>query len=185
MRPGRLEVIAGCMFAGKTTELIRRLDAARQAGLRVMAFKHRLDARYHAVELATHDGGTFPAIAVGGILDLPGPAAPCNVIGIDEGQFFGDGLADACRAWTGAGVRVIVSGIDYNIRGRPFSPFPLLKAMAAEVLILHTPCDCCGGPGRYSQRVAPIVNGNMVGGRAEYSPRCERCFEPWTAEIPA
>jgi thymidine kinase len=184
MTTGRVEVIAGCMFAGKTAELIDRLRRGAEAGLRVRAFKHRLDARYRAIELATHDGRAYPALAVSDVAAIAEAARELDVLGVDEAQFFGPPIVELCAELRTAGKRVIVVGIDFNIRGRPFRPFPELKAMADEVCIMHHPCDGCGAPAVYSQRIAPIVDGNMVGGRAEYSPRCEACFVPWEGEIP-
>lgn len=182
---GRLKLFVGCMFAGKTAALIQCLRESQAHGLRVAAFKHRLDARYHAIELATHDGARFPAIAVARAADLEQAAAGLDVVGLDEAQFFGDELVDVVQRLLERGTDVIAAGIDFTIRGRPFDPFPALKALAGEIIELHAPCDLCGRPARFSQRVTPIREGNMVGGRNDYSPRCEACFEPWLGEIPA
>lgn len=180
---GRLELIVGCMFAGKTSGLIDRLEAARTAGLRAAAFKHHLDARYNAIELATHDGRHFPAVPVRDAAELETKAAECDVIGIDEVQFFGPPIVAVCERFLAAGKQLIAVGIDYNVRGRPFEPFPALKALATEITEMHTPCDVCGRPARYSQRLTPVINGNWVGGRDAYAPRCADCFEPYEGSL--
>ncbi len=177
-------MIAGCMFAGKTSALIERLDAARRAGRRVVACKHQLDARYDAIHLATHDGRTFPAIAVPDVEALRRAAADADVVGVDEAQFFGPPIVAVVDELIDRGVEVIAVGIDFNVRGKPFKPFPELKARAAEVVALTSPCTKCGKPARYSQRVTPIVNGDMVGGLKDYVPRCDDCFEPWSGPLP-
>lgn len=176
MRDGRIEVICGCMFAGKTARLIGLLRAAEAGGRRVIAFKHALDTRYAGAALATHDGLRFPAGVVAGTVELRMGLGACDVIGIDEGQFFGSALVEVCDEQMRLGRRVIVAGIDNDAWGRPFAPFPRLKELAAEVTHLTVPCTRCGAPSPYTQRITPIVGGSMVGGPGEYEPRCGRCF---------
>ncbi|MFQ5805842.1 MAG: thymidine kinase [Phycisphaerae bacterium] len=182
--PGGIEVICGCMFAGKTARLIERLRAARAAGQRTLAFKHALDSRYAPTELATHDGRYFPAQTVAELGLLETCAAAAEVIGIDEGQFFGRGLVAVCERLCERRRRVIIAGIDHNAWGRPFPPFPQLKEIADSVELMHAPCGVCGEPARYSQRVVPVVGGQMVGGPGEYEPRCPNCFVPLPGPCP-
>jgi len=172
------------MFAGKTARLIERLYAARAAGRSTLAVKHPLDDRYDPTELATHDGRRFPARTLPDAAALLAAAGDAEVVGIDEGQFFGPALVAACESLRRRGCRVIVAGIDHNAWGRPFPPFPQLKAVADEVEILHVPCTVCGAPARYSQRMTPVVDGRMVGGPGEYEPRCARCFIPLPGPCP-
>jgi len=180
---GRIEIICGCMFAGKTLELIERLAAARDAGQRILAIKHALDTRYDPGALATHDGRTLPAIAVddaGAILLL---ATDADVVGIDEAQFFRKSLVPVVRELAGRGKRVIVAGIDNDAWGRPFPPLPQLMPLADEVTVRTQPCTVCGRPARYSQRMTPVLDEFMVGGLSDYEPRCEKCFEPLPESI--
>lgn len=174
------------MFAGKTSALIERLDAARRAGRRVVACKHKLDARYDAIRLATHDGRTFPAVAVPDAAALRQAAreAEAEVVGVDEAHFFDPPIVAVIDELLARGAEVIAVGLDFNVRGRPLRPFPELKARASEVVLMTSPCTKCGKPAKYSQRITPIVGGDMVGGLKDYLPRCDDCFEPWTGPLP-
>lgn len=174
--PGRVIVIAGCMFAGKTARLIERLAAA--AGERVVACKHVLDSRYDPAHLATHDGRRFPAVAVPDPAAVERQAAEATVVGIDEAQFFGRALVAVCTRLRAAGGTVIVAGIHHDAWGQDFPPLPQLMALADEVELLHVPCTVCGRPAEYSQRLTPVPAGDMVGGPGDYEPRCGCCFEP-------
>lgn len=181
---GRIEVLCGCMFAGKTGELIRRLRGARETGLRVRAFKHVSDRRFGSETLCTHDGVEYEARVAAFPADLFAETDASEVIGIDEAQFFGPALTEVCQALRARGVRIIAAGIDHDAWGRPFPPMPQLKRCADEVLVLSAPCTRCGATARFSQRVSRIVGGDMVGGKGEYEPRCGRCFEPLTISAP-
>ena len=171
------------MFSGKTGRLIDELDAARQAGLSARALKHRLDRRYDTSQLATHDGRRFAATPVERSADVAALAEGVDVVGIDEGQFFDEGLVRGCELLRRRGQRVVVAGIDHDVWGRSFPPLPQLKEIADSVEVLHVPCTVCGRPARYSQRMVPVEAANMVGGPAEYQPRCAACFQP-LAEAP-
>jgi thymidine kinase len=172
---GRLEVIYGCMFAGKTTELIRRLVAAREGGLAAVAVKPRIDTRSGAARLATHTGSTLEALDIAVSEEIPGEA---DVIGIDEAHFFGEPLAGACRRLVAGGRRVIVAGVHLDHRGRPFAPFPTLLAAADEAVQLFAPCARCGRPAIHSHRRVAGEGRFVVGGADLYEPRCEGCFSP-------
>lgn len=175
---GGLVVIAGCMFAGKTARLIEHLEAARAAGRRVVACKHRLDARYHPDRLVTHDGREFPAIAVADCAEVAARADAAEVIGVDEAQFFGRELPAVCQTLMAAGKTVIVAGIDHDTWGQPFPPLPQLKALADKVEQKYAPCGVCGQPAELHQRMVPVVDGNLVGGPREVQPRCRAHFSP-------
>ena len=182
---GRIEVICGCMFAGKTALLIERLSEARAAGRRVRAFKHSLDTRYDVTRLATHDGRTFEAIPAADADAILRSRGDAEVIGIDEAQFFGRGLVAACQALHEAGVRVVLAGIHNDAWGRPFPPFPQLEPLQASRDVLRAACRACGAPGEFSQRMAPVTDEFMVGGVGDYEPRCAACFEPLPEPPPA
>lgn len=186
---GRLEIICGCMFAGKTGALIDRLRAAEASGRRVVAFKHTIDDRYDATHLVTHDGRRFDAV--------PAPQAAAviershingrlaDVIAVDEGHFFGRPLVAACEQLVARGARVIVVGLTNDAWGRPFPPFPELSALATEVIELRAPCRVCGRPAAYSQRMVPVTDEFMVGGLDEYEPRCATHFQSLPPPAPA
>lgn len=180
-KSGRIELICGCMFAGKTARLIALLDEARAAGMTTAAFKHVLDRRYRESELATHDDRHFPAEALAAAEEIEKRARAAQVVGVDEGQFFGPALIETASRLRAAGKRIIIAGIDYNAWGRDFEPFPGLKAVADAVEVLTRSCGVCGRPARYSQRMTPVLNGQMVGGPGEYEPRCAACFVPLPA----
>lgn len=181
---GKLIVICGCMFAGKTKRLIQRLEAAARRGRSVIACKHRLDARYDPARLRTHDGLEFDAVPVADASEVAARVGSAEVIGIDEAQFFGRGLADVCRELKSAGRMVIVAGIDHDAWGQDFPPLPQLKERADEVELLHVPCTVCDEPARFSQRVVPVTGADMVGGPNEYQPRCAAHFKPLPGPAP-
>jgi len=172
--PGRLEVICGCMFAGKTTELIRRLAQAGPG--RAVCLRPMSDTRSAAAATTTHDGASFTAVAVAsaaGIVEAAGAAA---VIGIDEAHFFGRELVAPVLALVRAGRRVIVAGVERDHRGGPFEPFPALLIEADEVIKLTARCAVCGGPAVHSQRTSDSDARIVVGGADAYQPRCRTCF---------
>ncbi len=180
---GRLELICGCMFSGKTTRLIQRLAAAQASGRRVLAIKHASDDRYHDQALATHDGRLLQAVPVPDADAIPAAASEAEVIGIDEGHFFAPRLIEVVYALRDAGRTVIVVGLDHDMWGRPLPPFPTLKRRADRIDILQIPCQVCGRPGRFSQRMTPIVDGNLVGGLESYEIRCRACFQPLETNV--
>lgn len=175
---GRLEVICGPMFAGKTTELLRRLGEAERAGVSVRAIKPARDTRYRVAEIATHTGQARAAEAVADAAGVLGASEGAAVVGIDEAHFFGSDLMPVVVTLIGRGVRVIAAGVERDHRGLPFEPFPALLCEADEVVKLSGTCAVCGQPSVHSQRMidsdAPIV----VGGAGMYQARCRRCFEP-------
>ncbi|MGD8453285.1 MAG: thymidine kinase [Phycisphaerae bacterium] len=181
---GRLEVVSGCMFSGKTARLIERLEQARADGRSVCAFKHALDRRYDTCRLATHDGRRFDAVAVSSGADIIEQSAAYAVVGIDEAHFFGRALVETCTSLRRRGQRVIVAGLPFDAWGQPFPPLPELQELAERVEVLRVPCTKCGQPACYSQRVVPVTNPDMVGGPGEYEPRCPACFEPLPPPAP-
>ncbi len=178
LQTGRIDVICGCMFSGKTTALIARLSDLRRRGMRVLAAKHTLDRRYDAWQLASHDGRHLPCRAVRTADELSAAAEGCDVVGCDEAQFFGLRLVEVCAALRARGAHVVAVGIDHDAWGRPFPPLPQLQAIADTVSVLTTPCRVCGAAARFSQRLTPVEDVAMVGGDGEYEPRCRAHFTP-------
>lgn len=172
---GHIEVIAGCMFSGKSEELIRRLRRAEIARQRVQIFKPAADTRSDGVE--SRDQRALEAIAVGSTQEIQQKLHwSVQVVGIDEAQFFDDGLSKLAVELADAGVRVIAAGLDMDFRGEPFGPLPALMAVADYVRKLHAICVRCGAPAMFSQRIAGGRNQVQVGDDESYEARCRRCF---------
>lgn len=173
---GWVEVICGSMFSGKTEELIRRLRRATLARQKVQVFKPRLDDRYDAADVVSHDDlrvGGVPVEHARDILRLVVDGTA--VVGIDEVQFFDEQLVYVVNELADRGVRVICAGLDQDAFGRPFSPVPQLLAVAERVEKLMAVCVVCGAPANRSQRTAYIADRISVGGAEAYEARCRRC----------
>ena len=175
---GRLELIYGCMFSGKTTELIRRLGAARQTGAEVVAIKPRRDTRYARDRIVTHVGDSFDATVIDQPEEVVSAAGGREVVGIDEAHFFDSRLADACRQLVELGRRVIVAMVDLDHRGRPFPAFPPLLALADEATRRTARCARCGQVAEFSQRLIDSDEPIVVGASESYEARCPSCFRP-------
>ena len=177
MPGGRIEVITGGMFSGKTEELVRRLRRAKIAKKNIIAFKHASDDRYDAVQIGSHNGLKFDAIPVTTIAELVEKAVEAEVVGIDEVQFFPPEIVDACEDLANTGVRVIVAGLDLDSMAIPFGPIPNLMAIAEEVDKLHAVCMVCGEPACRSQHKAGKADQVEVGAAA-YEARCRKHWTP-------
>jgi thymidine kinase len=176
---GWIEVVCGSMFSGKTEELLRRIKRARLARQPVLLFKPRIDNRYDAVKVVSHEGLNADAVPVSMAAEILERVAPGTaVVGIDEAQFFDDAVVAAADTLANQGVRVIAAGLDQDWRGRPFGPMPALMAVAEYVTKLHAVCSRCGGPGTRSQRLVATEGQLFVGGSSEYESRCRACFVP-------
>ena len=182
-RPGRIEVIAGVMFSGKSEELIRRVRRAVIAKNQVQVFKSHLDARYAGLySISTHDGGLVEAEPVDSSDEIMTRRRPdTQVLAVDEVQFLDDGIVTVANTLADQGVRIVLAGIDMDFRGLPFGPMPALLAIAEIVDKLQAICVVCGEPASRNQR---LVNGRpalwdsptiMVGGRESYEARCRSC----------
>ena len=176
-RRGRIEVICGSMFSGKTEELIRRMKRAQFAKQRVEIFKSSIDTRYSEGNVVSHDQNTIrstPIDSSGNILLL---ASDIDVVGIDEAQFLDDGLMDVCNQLANNGVRVIVAGLDMDYKGVPFGPIPALCAVADEVTKVHAICVKCGALAYVSHRLIADDHRVMLGEQQEYEPLCRECYQ--------
>jgi len=173
---GWIEVICGSMFSGKTEELIRRLKRAQIAKLKVEIFKPEMDTRYHVENVVSHQGNHITSTPVpisGNILLM---ADGMDVVGIDEAQFFDDGLVDVCNALADNGVRVIIAGLDMDYTGKPFGVMPKLMAVAEFVTKVHAICVDCGHIANHSYRMATDEKLVMLGETDFYKPLCRDCF---------
>lgn len=176
-RPGRIEVVCGSMFSGKTEELIRRMKRAKFAKQKVEIFKPSLDTRYSEEDVVSHDKNTIrstPIDSSGAILLL---ASDIDVVGIDEAQFFDDGLVEVCNQLANNGVRVIVAGLDMDYKGIPFEPIPALCAIADEVTKVHAICVKCGALAYVSHRLIHNDKRVLLGEKDEYEPLCRECYQ--------
>jgi len=181
--PGRLEVIAGPMFAGKTEELLRRVRRAVIAGRRVQVFAHVLDDRGQPGQIASHAGLDHPSLGVSSAHDIEGAVdADTDVVAIDEAQFFGSDLSGVVTRLAGRGAVVMVAGLDVTFDGLPFAPLPWLMALAERVDKLTAICTVCGTDAVYHTRVEPARAqatdpvAEHVGGLEKYQARCRHHF---------
>jgi len=179
-REGRIEAISGGMFSGKSEELVRRLRRAAIARQTVQVFKPAADTRHDPQRLITRDKRELEAVSVTCSCDIRQNLRPgVEVVGIDEAQFFDDGLVELVSELADSGVRVIVAGLDLDYLRRPFGPMPRILAIAEFVDKVHAVCMLCGAPAHYSQRIAGGGEQLQVGDTDAYEARCRRCYEPF------
>ncbi|PLW96580.1 MAG: thymidine kinase [Marinilabiliales bacterium] len=175
-RTGWIEVVCGSMFSGKTEELIRRLNRARIAKLKVEIFKPVIDTRYDEEEVVSHDDKAIKSTPVESSSQILLYANDVDVVGIDEAQFFDLELVNVCNKLADNGVRVICAGLDMDYTGKPFGPMPALIATAEFVDKVHAICVKCGNLAQYSHRT--VVNDKLVvlGETDSYEPLCRVCY---------
>ncbi len=172
---GWIEVITGCMFSGKTEELIRRLRRAQIAKQNVKIFKPKIDLRYSSNNIVSHNEQSMPSIIVEYPREILEYAAEAQVIGIDEAQFFDLTLVEVCNQLANEGKRVIVAGLDQDYRGIPFEPIPQLLAIAEYITKTLAICVVCGNPADKTQRKISSSERVLVGAQETYEARCRRC----------
>ncbi len=177
---GHIEVITGGMFSGKSEELVRRLRRAEIARQRVQVFKPGADTRHGPELLVTRDKRRLEAVSVMTTDQLRTHLeVGVDVVGIDEAQFFDEGLVAVAGELADRGVRVIVAGLDLDYLRRPFGPMPELMATAEYVDKVHAICVRCGSPAQYSHRIAGGADQLQIGDSEAYEARCRRCYEPY------
>lgn len=179
-RRGRIEVVCGSMFSGKTEELIRRLKRAKFAKQRIEIFKPAIDTRYSEEEVVSHDSNSILSTPIDSSASILLLSSGIDVIGIDEAQFFDMGLVDVCNQLANNGVRVIVAGLDMDFRGVPFGPMPGLMAIADDVTKVHAICVQCGDLAMYSHRKVSGERQVLLGETQEYEPLCRHCYQQAT-----
>lgn len=178
IRTGSVEVIVGSMFSGKTEELIRLLRRAQYARQPIQVFKPKIDDRYSKDHVASHDKTLLPSMPIEKAADLKKNLKPeTRVVGIDEGQFFGEDLVAIVNELADRGLRVIVAGLDMDWKGEPFHPMPALMATAEVVQKLRAVCVVCGEPASRTQRLVRNTDSILVGDRTAYESRCRSCFD--------
>lgn len=178
-----IEVVCGSMFSGKTEELLRRVKRAQIARQKTQVFKPVIDNRYSADHVQSHDSNRVasrPVEKSRDILKLVDDNT--RIVGIDEAQFFDDGIVDVAQKLAFRGIRVIVAGLDMDFRGQPFGPMPKLLAVAESVTKLSAVCVVCGEAASRSQRIAAPTGAEadriVVGAKDLYEARCRFCHEP-------
>lgn len=172
---GWIEVITGCMFSGKTEELIRRLRRAQIAKQKVKIFKPVIDARYDKDSIVSHSEQSLPSIQVKDANEIKNLVEDAQVIAIDEAQFFSNDIVKVCNELADEGKRVIVAGLDQDYKGMPFEPMPQLLAVAEYITKSLAICVNCGNPADRSQRKTAIEGKVVVGASDLYEARCRKC----------
>lgn len=194
VRPGRVEVVCGPMFAGKTEELLRRVRRAQVAGRRVLVVGHALDTRRGTGVVSSHAGRSAPSRTVAGadgLEEIVGRDGPWDLVAVDEAHFFGPGLVDVVQRLADAGAVVVVAGLDVTFDARPFAPLPALAALAERVTKLTAVCAVCGEDAAFHVRTGPggaagdalAAAPSHVGGAEAYEARCRTHLgaAPWQA----
>ena len=176
-RRGRIEVICGSMFSGKTEELIRRMKRAQFARQKVEIFKPAIDTRYSEEDVVSHEGNAIASTPLDNAASILLLSSDIEVVGIDEAQFFDKGLVDVCNELASRGIRVIVAGLDMDFRGVPFGPMPDLCAIADEVTKVHAICVRCGNLAYLSHRLVAGEKRVLLGEKMEYEPLCRVCYQ--------
>ncbi len=164
------------MFSGKTEELLRRLRRAKIARQTVEIFKPAIDIRYSLDEVVSHDKNTILSTPVEHSSNILLLSSEVEVVGVDEAQFFDNGLVEVCQQLADQGVRVIVAGLDMDFKRNPFGPIPALCAIADDITKVHAICVKCGNLASYSHRLVKNDKQIMLGETEEYQPLCRRCF---------
>ena len=176
-RPGRIEVVCGSMFSGKTEELIRRLKRAKFARQKVEIFKPSIDTRYSDMDVVSHDQNSIPSTPIDSSSSILLLAGENDVVGIDEAQFLDEGWVRVCNELANRGIRVIVAGLDMDFRGVPFGPMPALCAIADDVTKVHAICVKCGSLAYVSHRLVKNDKRVLLGETQEYEPLCRECYQ--------
>lgn len=181
-RPGRIEVVCGSMFSGKTEELIRRMKRAEFARQKVEIFKPAIDTRYSEEDVVSHDQHSIPSTPIDFSSSILLLSSDIDVVGIDEAQFLDDRLPEVCNELANRGVRVIVAGLDMDFKGVPFGPMPALCAIADEVTKVHAICVRCGNLAYVSHRLVDNDKRVLLGETNEYEPLCRECYQKALSE---
>lgn len=176
-RTGWIEVVCGSMFSGKTEELIRRLRRASIAGQQVELYKPQANNRYHEQDVVSHEGRSIAAVPVSGSQQIRLLCSQdVQVVGLDEAQFFDEGIVEVVNSLANRGVRVVVAGLDMDFKGRPFGPMPHLMAIAEYVTKLHAICTRTGQLAHYSYRRSSEEQQQLLGAAQEYEPLSREAY---------
>jgi thymidine kinase len=181
---GWIEVICGSMFSGKTEELIRRLKRARIANKKVEIFKPAVDTRYDNEAIVSHDANLIYSTPVSNSMNILLLSEGVEVVGIDEAQFFDEGIIEVSEQLALRGIRVIAAGLDMDYMGRPFGPMPQLLSIADFITKVHAICMRCGDIATHSFRLVNNDSKILLGEKESYEPRCRKCYDTGMTEQP-
>ncbi len=174
---GFIEVITGPMFSGKTEELIIQLKHYQKKGLKVICIKPAIDDRYHKTQVVSHDNSTFTAYALDAVEEISKISIESDVIGIDEAQFFHESIAKEVVKMANSGKKIIISGLNLDYKGTPFTTLANLMALAQKVIVKKGLCAHCENPSTHTARKKLLSPKRIViGGSELYEPRCRKCF---------
>ncbi len=173
---GWIEVVCGSMFSGKTEELIRRMNRAKIAKQKVEIFKPSIDTRYDEVNVVSHNANAIRSTPVQSSSEIYMLAGDCDVVGIDEAQFFDNQIVEVCTQLANHGKRVIIAGLDMDFQGKPFGAMPELMTIAEFVTKVQAICMQCGRIAAYSYRLVSAETTVLLGEKESYEPRCRKCF---------
>jgi thymidine kinase len=173
---GWIEVVCGSMFSGKTEELIRRVKRAKIAKQKVAIFKPAIDTRFHARHVVSHNANAVMSTPVSSSKEILKSVEGCDVVGIDEAQFFDEGIIEVSIQLANQGIRVIAAGLDMDFQGKPFGPMPHLMAVAEYVTKVHAICVSCGAVANYSHRLVSSDEKVVLGEQDIYEPLCRKCY---------
>lgn len=173
---GWIEVVCGSMFSGKTEELIRRLRRAQIAKLNVEIFKPALDTRYSETKVVSHNSNEITSYPVKDSSEILDKIKDVDVVGVDEAQFFDEGIVEVCEEMANKGIRVIVAGLDMDFQGNPFGPMPSLMSISEYVTKVHAICMRCGNLAQYSHRKSDSKSVVELGEKDIYEPLCRTCY---------
>lgn len=176
MQKGKLEIICGSMFSGKTEELIKRVNRARFAKQEVIVFKPAVDTRNDKDKIVSHDSKSVKCVVINKPIEMIKLAQKYDVIAIDEIQFFDESIVDYCIALIEKGKRIIGAGLDMDYQGKPFGATPKLLAIADEISKVRAVCTHCGNPANFSHRIVGGESQVLLGKKNEYQPRCRNCY---------
>ena len=174
---GFIEVICGCMFSGKTKELIKRIKASGLKGHNIGVFKPSIDVRYHADKIVSHDTSSLEAKPIAQAKEMLDQIEGLELVAIDEAQFFGDDIVEVIKQLANEGKRVIVAGLDLDYLQKPFGPMPVLISIANQVTTLHAVCERCGGEASFTYRKTQSDQRILIGEKNEYEARCNTCYD--------
>lgn len=173
---GTIEVVSGSMFSGKTEELIRRLKRAKIARQNVEIYKPAADVRFSNTEVVSHDENSIRSTPVENSANILLLAGDVDVIGIDEAQFFDNGIIDVVTKLANRGIRIIIAGLDMDFKGNPFGPIPGLMAVADHITKVHAICLRCGNIAQFSFRFSEKEKVVLLGEKDIYEPLCRTCY---------
>ena len=175
-RSGWIEIVTGCMFSGKTEELLRRVKRSKIAGQSVILFKPARDTRYHDTNVVSHDENSMDSVVIKQAKDMMNYVDDYEVMGVDEAQFFDQDLVKVCEELALEGKRIIAAGLDLDFKGRPFGPIPHLLAVSEYVTKVHAICPHCGNLATHSYRLSQEQATVLLGEKDLYEPRCRKCY---------